>query len=453
MTVVTRFAPSPTGPLHLGGARTALFNYLYAKKNNGKFKLRIEDTDKIRNSTESSNSIAESLSWLGIELDGEIIYQSKNYEEHLSAANSLLSRGLAYKCYHDREYLDKQNLNKVKFRSEWREKVNISPKNKPFCIRIKAPLDRKDKMIIEDQIQGNVTVNYEEIDDYVIVRNDGTPTFLLSSAIDDYNMKITNIIRGDDHLTNSFRQKLIFDFIDYKPNFSHISLIHNENNQKMSKRDKSPSILEYKKKGYLPESIINYLVRLGWSHGDKEFFSMEEAKKLFSINKLGKSPAKFDQKKLDFLNNYYIKNKCSSVLSSLMDDLMNDPEYNFFSSKDKLELIELFKERAFTLNEIKCNISMLIKKKVEKSNEQIYIFNDFNKYKEQLIKKLSNLNIWNEAYIEEVIKSVVDIHNTSFKSIAQPIRLSLTGTVSGPSLYKIMKILGKEETLKRIKDN
>ncbi len=453
MTTITRFAPSPTGPLHIGGARTALFNYLHAKNNSGKFRLRIEDTDKNRNSIESQNSILESLTWLGIKLDGEIIYQSKNYKNHLEAANALLSKGLAYKCYHDREYLNKQHLNKGKFISEWREKRNDTPKNRPYCIRIKAPLNKNEKLTIKDKIQGDVSVNYNEIDDYIIVRDNGTPTFLLSSAIDDYKMKITNIIRGDDHLTNSFRQKLIFDFINYNPDFSHMSLIHNENNQKMSKRDKSTSILEYKNKGYLPEAIINYLIRLGWSYGDQEIFSMEEAKRLFSIDKLGKSPAKFDQKKLNFLNNYYIKNKSNSELSLLMSDVMKEKRFSFFSKENKIELIELFKERALCLDEIKNNILILIKKKLETSDDQKHIFDEFKKYKKQLLTEFSGIVIWNEVNIEGVIKNVVENHQIPFKSLAQPIRLSLTGSVSGPSLYKIIKILGKEETIQRIKDN
>ena len=307
MATVTRFAPSPSGALHLGGARTALFNYLHAKKNNGSFKLRIEDTDSSRSTETSSNLIIEGLSWLNLKFDSNIVHQSKNINKHIAVAHSLLSNGLAYKCIHDKEFLNKHKNSNTKFVSEWRDKQDKIPDNTPFCVRIKAPISGN--YVLNDKIQGEVKVNLNEIDDYIILREDGTPTFLLSSAVDDYDMKVTDIIRGDDHLTNSFRQKLIFDFLNYKPNFYHISLLHNENNQKMSKRDSTPSILSYRDNGYLPEAIINYLVRLGWSHGDQEIFSIEEIEKFFSIEKVGKSPAKFDAKKLDYLNNYFIKKK------------------------------------------------------------------------------------------------------------------------------------------------
>lgn len=452
MTTITRFAPSPTGPLHLGGARTALFNYLFAQNKNGKFKLRIEDTDQNRNTIESSKLIIESLNWLGLKIDGETIYQSKNYKEHLEIANSLISKGMAYKCFHDREFLERYKNNKEKFKSEWRDNNN-TPSNKPFCIRIKAPLNGDQS--INDNIQGKITVSFDEIDDYIIVRDDGTPTFLLSSAVDDYNMKVTDIIRGDDHLTNSFRQKLIFDFINYKPEFSHISLIHNQNNQKMSKRDNSSSILDFKHEGYLPEAILNYLIRLGWSHGDKEIFTMEEAKKLFSINKIGKSPAKFDKKKLDFLNSFYIKNKTNSdLLTHIKNNKGNENCIENFDDQNNLDLIGLFKERAITLNEISHNILKLFKKDMEIADDQLHILEDFKfkKYKDILIAKFSDITDWNEINIENIIKELIQSHEISFKSIAQPLRISLTGCVFGPSLYKIIRILGKEVTIQRIKN-
>ena len=279
----------------------------FTQKNNGSFKLRIEDTDSLRSTEKSSNLILEGLSWLNLKFDSNIVHQSKNINEHVAVARSLLSNGLAYKCIHDKEFLNKHKNSNTKFVSEWRDKQDKIPNNTPFCVRIKAPISGS--YVLNDKIQGEVKVNFNEIDDYIILREDGTPTFLLSSAVDDYNMKVTDIIRGDDHLTNSFRQKLIFDFLNYKPNFCHISLLHNENNQKMSKRDGTPSILSYRDNGYLPEAIINYLVRLGWSHGDQEIFSIEEIEKFFSIDKVGKSPAKFDAKKLDYLNNYFIKKK------------------------------------------------------------------------------------------------------------------------------------------------
>ena len=282
MPTITRFAPSPSGSLHLGGARTALFNYLYAKSNDGSFHLRIEDSDKERSSKESIDSIINGLRWLGIDFSEPITFQSNNYKRHIEIANQLLSKNLAYKCFHDQNYIKNNRSLKKKFQSKWRDiPADKYPKNQAFSIRLKSPINGICK--IKDKIQGIVEVKYEEIDDYILLRSDGSPTFLLSSAVDDYDMKITDIIRGDDHLTNSFRQKVIFDFLEYKPNFAHISLIHNENNQKLSKRDNAPSILEYKKKGYLSKAINNYLMRLGWSFGEKEIFTIEEIKKNFRL--------------------------------------------------------------------------------------------------------------------------------------------------------------------------
>ncbi len=450
MPIITRFAPSPTGVLHLGGARTALFNFLYAKKNNGKFKLRIEDTDKDRNSENSTNSITSSLNWLNIKNDGEIVFQSQNINEHINVVNSLISKGLAYKCYHDKEYLKKAALSKTKFVSEWRNKQDKIPKEGEFCIRIKSPLDGT--VNLNDKIQGKIKVNANEIDDYVILRSDGSPTFLLSSAVDDFNMEVTDIIRGDDHLTNSLRQKIIFEFLEYYPNFSHIPLIFNENNQKMSKRDNTLSINDYKKNGYTPEAINNYLIRLGWSHGNEEIFSLEYAKEIFSLKKIGKSPARFDNKKLNYLNNHYIKTKDGVEILNLMNNLSKEfKETNFFSSDEKLELVNLFKDRAISLKEIISNIYDLTLIKKEFDKEQLEIINDFKKYKKYLLIQFSDIIKWNEENIEKIIRNVIESNNLPFKTIAKPLRLLVTGALNGPSIYKLLKIIGQKETIKRIK--
>jgi glutamyl-tRNA synthetase len=449
MPTVTRFAPSPTGPLHLGGARTALFNYLHAQINNGQFKLRIEDTDKNRSTQESTETIIESLNWLGLKINGEIIYQSKNIKEHIEIANMLLSKGLAYKCYHDQEYLNKFKLSSEKFISEWRNNQSNLPRNKPFCIRIKSPTNGK--YVLNDKIQGDVVVKNDEIDDYIIVRSNGLPTFLLSSAIDDFNMKVTDIIRGDDHLTNSFRQKIIFDFLNYKPTFSHISLIHNEKNEKMSKRDNSPSILEYRNEGYLSEAINNYLVRLGWSYGDEEFFTINKLKRIFRINKIGKSPARFDEKKLKFLNNHYLKSKNSQDILKIINDLYsNKLKIHSLNQDNQSELIDLYKERAESLKEVNSNINNILKIEFDYSNEDKLIIKKFEKYKESLLKEFSVILKWTELNIEKKIKQIVDLNDLSFKEVAQPLRLLITGNLFGPSIAKVMKILGYKETIHRI---
>ena len=355
MSTITRFAPSPSGNLHLGGARTALFNYLYAKANNGKFLLRIEDSDKERSSEESIESIINGLEWLGINFSKPITFQSNNYEQHINVANQLLSKNLAYKCFHDSNYIKSNSSLKNKFKSEWRDiPADKYPKDKSFSIRLKSPINGICR--INDKIQGLVEVKYEEIDDYIILRSDGSPTFLLSSAVDDYNMKVTDIIRGDDHLTNSFRQKVIFDFLEYKPNFAHISLIHNENNQKLSKRDNAASILEYKSSGYLSQAINNYLMRLGWSLGDKEIFTLEEIQEKFTLENIGKSPSKHDMKKLDFLNNHYLK---ITDNETLLNSLRERYDFSSFDEKYKeknIHLVNLFKDRANNVYDIFNNI-------------------------------------------------------------------------------------------------
>ena len=449
MTVITRFAPSPTGSLHLGGARTALFNYLHAKKNNGKFRLRIEETDKTRNTEESINLITKSLEWLGLQVDDDIIYQSNNQAEHLRIANTLLDKGLAYKCFHNKEYIKQFSNSKRKFYSEWRDKQNKIPKNKDFCIRIKSPLNHDH--IIKDKIQGNVKVRANEIDDYIIIRSDGTPTFLLSSAVDDFKMKITDIIRGDDHLTNSFRQKIIFNFLNYKPNFAHISLIHNKDNQKMSKRDNSTSLIDYKSQGYLPEAIINYLARLGWSYGDQEIFSLNFLKTNFDLDKLGKSPARYDEKKLKFLNNFYIKKmKNNEILSHIKDNNEQLKNIDFFNQKELIELINIFKDRSSSLNDIASNVLKMTSVKQNFTNEEKIILEDFEKYKSSICDKFSSIVEWEELNIENKIKEVTEYYQIDFKSVGKPLRLLITGSLFGPSLSKIIKVLGLQKTIKRI---
>ena len=449
MTVITRFAPSPTGALHLGGARTALFNYLHAKKYNGKFRLRIEDTDRNRSTKESSKVITESLQWLGLHVDDDVVFQSENQAEHLLIAESLLAKGLAYKCFHDKEYVQQFSNSKKKFYSEWRDKQNKIPTNKNFCIRIKSPVNHDH--IIKDKIQGNVKVSANEIDDYIIVRSDGTPTFLLSSAADDFKMKITDIIRGDDHLTNSFRQKIIFDFLNYQPNFAHISLIHNKLNQKMSKRDNSTSLIDYKIKGYLPEAIINYLARLGWSYGDQEIFSIDFLKKNFEINSLGKSPAKYDEQKLNFLNNYYIKNmRNEKILNYIQASNERLKNIDFFSQKELIEIISIFKDRSSSLNDISSNVLKMTSYKKDFTNEEKIILENFEKYKSSICDKFSSILEWNEFNIENKIKEVIQYYQIDFKSIGKPLRLLITGSSFGPSLFKIIKVMGLQKTIKRI---
>ena len=452
METITRFAPSPTGLLHLGGIRTALFNFLHAKSTGGKFRIRIEDTDHTRNKKESIDSILKGLEWLGLKHDDEIIYQSKKIKEHQKIINQLIENNCAYKCFHTEEEILELKKNNKKLESKWRNKFD-HPKNTQFCVRIKSPLNGQ--TTINDKIQGIVTVENKELDDFVIMRSDGSPTFLLSSAVDDFLMSITDIIRGDDHLTNSFRQMIIFNYLNYNPTFSHMPLIHNENNEKLSKRHSALSIEDYKNEGFLPETMINYLLRLGWSYGDKEIISLDDAIKNFKIDKIGKSPSKLDEKKILFLNNFYIKNKNDDFI---LDEIKKNQAFlNIKNSKESIykikDLINIFKERSNTLNELIDYINSINKEVFSYSKVEKKILNDSVNLKNNLLDKLSFIESWDDYILENAIKDIIKNMNLKFKDLGQPLRLVLLGTMYGPSLTKIMKVIGKEATLKKIKTN
>ncbi len=452
METITRFAPSPTGFLHLGGVRTALFNFLHAKSNGGKFRIRIEDTDKIRNNEESVKSILNGLDWLGLKYDGEVIFQSKKIKEHNKIINQLIDNNSAYKCFHTEDEIVELKKNNVKFKSKWRDKVD-HPKNTQFCVRIKSPIDGQ--TIINDKIQGKVKVENEELDDFVIMRSDGSPTFLLSSAVDDYLMSVTDIIRGDDHLTNSFRQMVIFKYLHYQPTFSHMPLIHNVNNEKLSKRHNALSIEEYRNKGFLPETMINYLLRLGWSHGDKEIISLKDAIKNFKIEKIGKSPSKLDEKKLFFLNNFYIKNKNNDLI---FDEIKSFKGFSKIddtkvSVKKIKNLINIFKDRSNTLNEIIDNLNSINDQVFSYSELEKKILNNSMHLKSILIDKLSLIESWDDYILEDAIKEIIESMSLKFKDLGQPLRLVLFGTMNGPSVAKVMEIIGKDSTLKKIATN
>ncbi len=451
MPCITRFAPSPSGSLHLGGARTALFNFIHAKSNNGLFKLRIEDTDKLRNSKESVNSILNGLNWLGLKPDGEIIYQNKQIDNHLKIAYKMLADGFAYKCYHSEKEIENLRKNNKKFRSKWRETFTY-PKNKKYCIRIKAPLEGQ--TTIHDKIQGKVTVNNNELDDYIILRTDGTPTFLLSSATDDFLMSVSDIIRGDDHLTNSFRQMEIFKYLKYMPSFAHIPLIHNEENKKLSKRDNALSIDDYKNSGYFSESIINYMLRLGWSLGDEEIITLEKAIKNFKIVKVGKSPSKLDKKKLFFLNNFYIKNKNENEILKQIEGV--EKLAKLLTIKDKkliLGIIKIYKERSNTLVELLENINEATNNEfIFTESEKLMLENSIN-LKTKIIDKLARLETWNDYMISNELNDFVNQMGLKFKEIGQPLRLCIFGSLNGPSISKFMEIIGKDNTTHRIIKN
>ena len=453
MPIITRFAPSPTGSLHIGGARTALFNYIFAKSNNGIFKIRIEDTDKIRNTESSVDSIINGLNWLGLKTDQKIIYQSKNKDEHVQIAEKMIDENLAYKCFHTDEELAQKRKKNKKFKSEWRDKKKDIIKNKTeYCVRIKSPINGQST--INDKIQGTVTVENSELDDFIILRKDGSPTFLLSSAIDDHLMAVTDIIRGDDHLTNSFRQLQVFKFLSYFPRFSHMSLIHNEKNEKLSKRDNVLSIDDYRQNGFLKESLINYMLRMGWSYGNNEIISLDEAIKNFSLDKISKSPAMVDEKKLIFLNNYYINNLPEeSIFKTLIELTESDLKNLNINNEMILKFIALYKKRSSSILEIKEKIVQIFHKKYNFTKDQIEILDSLKNNKSLLIEEFSSIVDWNEYIIDEKIKIILNKLDLKFKQLGQPLRLILSGSSDGPSISKLMEIIGKDQSLEKLKHN
>ena len=429
--ITTRFAPSPTGFLHIGGVRTALFNWLYAKKNSGKFLLRIEDTDRERSSKEAIKKIIDGLNWLGLENDGEIVYQHKNEERHIEVAHILLEAGFAYR--------------------DWELENDYGDLEKNHAIRFKTP--KEGETIINDKVQGDVEIKNKEIEDFVLLRSNGTPTYMLSVVVDDYDMNVTDIIRGDDHLTNAAKQKLIYDSLKWEcPTFTHIPLIHGQDGSKLSKRHGALGIEFYKEEGYLPEALINYLLRLGWSHGDQEIFSLEEMIKYFSIEKIRKSPSKFDIDKLNDINSIYLKNTPIETLISKIDSSHSNLSEKKFKSLS-IVMPEILK-RCKNIRDIEKNINFIINERpIKIDNEANKLINDVSLNSlEKLSKILKKLDKWDANEIEHTIKNFLKDEGLNFKDIGLPLRAVLVGFLSPIGINTIIESLGKDEVLARIED-
>ena len=453
--VVTRFAPSPTGYLHIGGLRTALFSYLWAKKNGGRFVLRIEDTDKARNSQEATDAILKAFDWLGLEHDGEITYQSQRDEIYAKYIKQLLDEGKAYRCYMSKEELTElretqmANKERTKYNGKYRDFEGTPPEGAEAVIRIKAPLTGE--ILVKDGVKGNVSFQAEDIlDDFVIARADGAPTYNFVVAIDDHLMGINEVIRGDDHLSNTPKQIVVYEALGFPiPMFYHVPMIHNSAGKKLSKRDGATDVMAYKEMGYTPQALLNFLVRLGWSHGDQEIFSMDEMKTLFNPKDINKSASIYNSEKLDWLNAHYIKNTPNDELAQLLT------EYDLvLSSHDKREIIlDELKERAKTLKELAELIKEILHtptsydekatKKAFKGNA-LNILNAFG----AKVGSCEELHLPSDyhALMEEIVKEM----EIGFGKIGQPLRVALLGKMSGPGLDSIMAILGKEETMLRI---
>lgn len=453
--VVTRFAPSPTGYLHIGGLRTALFSYLWARRHNGKFLLRIEDTDKARNSQEAAEAIVNAFHWLGLEHDGEIVYQSQRDEIYAKYINQLLEEGKAYRCYMSKEELSElretqtANKERTKYDGKYRDFTGTPPEGVAPAIRIKAPLSGE--IVVRDGVKGDIVFRAEDIlDDFVIARADGSPTYNFVVAIDDYIMGVTEVIRGDDHLSNTPKQILIYEALGFDlPNFHHVPMIHNSEGKKLSKRDGATDVMAYKEMGYTPEALLNFLVRLGWSHGDQEIFSMNEMRELFDPKNINKSASIYNTEKLDWLNSHYIKNTPNSELAKLLE------QYGLLlTSHDKKEiLLDALKERAKTLKEMAALVYEIIttptyydQKAVEKAlkGNALEILNAFG----AKLSAAKELHLPSDYH--HLMQEVVDDMGIGFGKIGQPLRVALLGKMSGPGLDSVMAIIGRDETMLRI---
>ena len=457
--VVTRFAPSPTGFLHIGNARTGLFSWLYARHHGGKALLRIEDTDKKRSTQEAIDVILEGLDWLGLEFDDEPVFQSERAERHAEVANKLLDAGKAYKCFATPEELaemrEAQRAAKqpMRYDGRWRNRdASEAPEGAPFTIRIKTP--EGGETVIEDAVQGRVKVDNREIDDFILLRADGTPTYMLAVVVDDMDMGCTHIIRGDDHLNNAFRQIQVIDAMQgvedgwERPTYAHVPLIHGNDGAKMSKRHGALGVRDYRDMGILPEALFNYLLRLGWGHGDQEEFSREDAIALFDIHGVNKGPSRFDMKKLLNMNGNYIREADDARLAELAAGLIGDKADVGLLT----EAMPVLKTRARDLNELADGAGFLFKQRPLEMDEKAASLLD-DEARERLAAisaRLKNESVWTLEALEANLKAYAEELGLGLGKLAQPLRAALTGQTTSPGIFDVLVLLGREESLARI---
>ena len=457
--VATRFAPSPTGPLHIGGIRTALFNWLYSKNQNGDFYLRIEDTDKERSKDEYKKQIIQSLKWIGITHDGEEYIQSKKIDDHIKIANELLKNGHAYKCYCSNEEIEEQKKRSRQkkipyiYDRKWRDKKETdAPKDIKPVIRFKSKIEGS--TILKDLVQGDVEIENNTIEDFIILRNDGTPTYNLSASVDDHQMNMTHIIRGDDHKINTFKQIQIYQAMNWDlPSFAHIPLIHTIEGKKLSKRDKASTLDDYSKIGIMPDALRNYLLRLGWSFKDKEIFTLEESIKHFNLEGIGKSPSKLDMSRILSMNEHYIKSIDEKDLYDQFIDYCKLFKNEIKSEKqDKIKKsLAFLKNKAKTLEDIFINGQYIIVDEINFNQEDLKLID--NKAKKVILdfkNEFAKITELNKEALEPIINGLIKSNDTNFKGVGQPLRIALTGSKFGPGIYDIIISLGKEEVTKRL---
>ncbi|QJC36742.1 glutamate--tRNA ligase [Enterobacteriaceae endosymbiont of Donacia vulgaris] len=459
MKIITRFAPSPTGYLHIGNIRTALYSWLFARKNKGKFILRIENTDFKRSKKIFINNIIETLQWLNIDWDEGPYLQSKRINRYNNIINQMLNNNKAYKCFCSKKKLEKNkkkqimNGEKIKYNGNCRNITSLNDKKLPYTIRLRIP---KNKCItFTDTIRGEIKFNNAELDDFIIQRSDGIPTYNFCVVIDDWDMKITNIIRGEEHINNTPKQIHIINAIGANiPVYTHVSIITDKLGKKISKRDNNFNILKYKENGYLSITLLNYILRLGWSYGNKEIFSQEEMKKLFNLKNLNKSSSIFDINKLNWLNKYYLNKLSKEDMILFLKDISITKNININNGPKLKDLYKIFYKRCNSINEINNLFCIFYKNPDYKNN--ILIKNYLNiKTKiilEILEKKLININIWSSENISNVLKKTIFIFNISFKKIAMILRIAITGLENSPPINDIIYLMGKKKIIYHIKN-
>ena len=466
--VVTRFAPSPTGFLHIGGARTALFNWLYAHHTGGKFLLRIEDTDRARSTQAAIDAIIDGLKWLELDWEGEPWRQFSMAERHKQVAHQLLEEGKAYRCYSTPEELAAMRERAMKegrapgYDGAWRDRGPKDwPKDAPYAVRLRAP--REGETVVEDRVQGRVTWRNKDLDDMVLLRSDGTPTYMLAVVVDDHDMGITHIIRGDDHLTNAARQTQIYNAMGWDaPSFSHIPLIHGPDGAKLSKRHGALGVEAYRAMGYLPAAMRNYLARLGWSHGDDEIFSTGQAIEWFDLDAIGRSPSRFDFAKLENLNGHYIRNTPDAELVAQIRGIVPEVEAakEFADRIDeqgwkKLEqAMPGLKERAKTLVELLLSARYLFVPRPLDLDEKAakLLEGDARKRLAALHERFAKLDAWEPGALEAATRAYAEEAGVKLGGVAQPLRAALTGRTTSPPIFDVLSVLGREESLARIAD-
>ncbi len=461
MTVVTRFAPSPTGSLHIGGARTALFNWLYARGRGGKFLLRIEDTDRARSSDENTQAILDGLTWLGLDWDGEPSSQFENAARHAEVAHELLASGKAYKCFSTQEeieaFREKARAEKTStlFRSPWRDVAEADHPDAPYVVRIKAPRDGA--TTLHDEVQGAVTWQNDQLDDMILLRSDGSPVYMLAVVVDDHDMGVTHVVRGDDHLANAFRQNLIYDAMGWdKPTLAHIPLIFGPDGKKLSKRHGATGAAEYQKMGYPAAGMRNYLARLGWSHGDDEFFTDAQAIDWFDFSGIGKSPARFDFKKLENICGQHIAaTDDAALLHEIQGFLAATDAAPLNDTKRYVLLTEMYclKDRAKTLPQLLEKAHFVLSSRpLDRDEKSEQLLDTVSRgILSELTPQLQNAS-WDRDTLEGLVAALAEAHDTKLGKLAGPLRAALAGRAVSPSVFDMMLVIGRDETIARLED-